>query len=76
MVRVSDTGHGRSVELLCAQLAFRGESGLRNSVTFTFSEVSLCEVSVFIFSDAKLGDSGYLSQRTNISLCGTGMAKE
>ena len=41
-----------------------------NSVTFIFSEVSLCEVSVFIFSDEKLGDSGYLFQRENISLCG------
>lgn len=33
----------------CGQLAFREESGLGNSVTFTFSEVSLCEVSVFYF---------------------------
>ena len=41
-----------------------------NSVTFIFSEVSLCEVSVFIFSDEKLSDSGYLFQRENISLCG------
>lgn len=70
------TGRRRSVELLCAQLAFKGESGLGDSATFTFSEVSLREVSVIIFSDEKLGDSGYLFQSTNISLCGTGMAKE
>lgn len=58
------------------QLAFKGESGLGDSVTFTFSEVSQCEVSVIIFSDVKLGDSGYLFQSANISLCGNDMAKE
>lgn len=36
-------------ESCCGQLAFKEESGLENSVTFTFSEVSLCEVSVFYF---------------------------
>lgn len=60
---------------MCAA-GIQRRNGLGNSATFTFSEVSLCEVSVIIFSDAKLGDSGYLFQSTNISLCGTGMAKE
>lgn len=62
--------------MLCGQLAFKGEGGLGNSVVFTFGEVSLCEVSVFIFSDNKFKNSGYLFQSKNISLCGTGMVRE
>lgn len=41
-----------------------------------FSEVSLCEVSVFIFSRERLRDSGYLFQSKTVSLSGTGMVRE
>lgn len=57
------------------QLAFNGESGLGKSVAFIFSGVYV-RLSVIIFSNAKLGDSGYLFQSINISTCGIGMAKE
>lgn len=53
-------GSRRSGKLLCGQLAINEESGFGNSATFTFSEVSLCKVSVFIFSDEELEDSGFL----------------
>lgn len=56
-------------------VAISKESGFGNRVTFTFSKVSLCKVSVFIFYDEKLEDSGFLFLSKHTSLCGTAMVK-